>query len=65
MVVLSNLPAPEDGIRHSQPDTKAFIENRDLGSGTLYIAERYIYLIIKTVQPSNAVVGIFICRRDT
>jgi len=39
MVVLTSFPPPSEGIRHEQPNTSALVENKDLGTGTLYIAE--------------------------
>jgi len=39
MVVLSSFPPPTEGIKLVQSNTGAFINSRDLGSGTLYIAE--------------------------
>ncbi|KAK7069720.1 Methylosome subunit pICln [Halocaridina rubra] len=38
-MLLPNLPPPVEGIRHRQCNTKAFINARALGEGTLYIAE--------------------------
>lgn len=46
MVVLSSFPPPTEGIKLVQPNTGAFINTRDLGQGTLYIAERLIYIYI-------------------
>lgn len=40
MVVVTSLPPPSHGVRHEQPSTKAFINDREIGKGTLYIAER-------------------------
>lgn len=40
MVVLSNFLAPTEGIKHQQPSTSLFVNNRDVGVGTLYITER-------------------------
>lgn len=45
MVVLSSFPPPTDGIKLVQPNTGAFINAKDLGQGTLYIAERLIFSI--------------------
>lgn len=42
MVVLSNFPPPTQGIKHEQPFTVAVVNNRQLGKGTLIIAERYV-----------------------
>uniref|UniRef100_T1IW02 Methylosome subunit pICln n=1 Tax=Strigamia maritima TaxID=126957 RepID=T1IW02_STRMM len=39
MVILTSFPPPSEGIRHQQPNTSAHVENKDLGIGTLYIAE--------------------------
>uniref|UniRef100_A0A1B6M1L3 Methylosome subunit pICln n=1 Tax=Graphocephala atropunctata TaxID=36148 RepID=A0A1B6M1L3_9HEMI len=39
MVVLTSFSAPTEGIRHSQPSTSLFIKGREVGVGTLYIAE--------------------------
>ncbi|XP_045583745.1 methylosome subunit pICln isoform X2 [Procambarus clarkii] len=38
-MLLPNLPPPEEGIRHRQCNTQAFMNQRELGFGTLYIAE--------------------------
>lgn len=40
MVVLTNFLAPTEGIKHQQPSTSLFVNNRDVGVGTLYITER-------------------------
>ncbi len=42
MVVLSSFPPPTEGIKLVQP-CGAFINARNLGQGTLYIAERYTF----------------------
>lgn len=39
MVVLSNFLAPQEGIRHEERDTTVYINNREVGKGTLYITE--------------------------
>ncbi|XP_037562653.1 methylosome subunit pICln isoform X1 [Dermacentor silvarum] len=39
MVILTSFPPPDEGIRHREEATAAFIQSRDLGKGTLYIAE--------------------------
>lgn len=39
MVILTSFPPPEEGIRHREDATAAFIQSRGLGKGTLYIAE--------------------------
>lgn len=46
MVVLSSFPPPAEGIKLVQPNTGAFINTRDLGQGTLYIAERLLFLTV-------------------
>lgn len=38
-MLLPNLPPPEEGIKHRQTSTRAFVGQRELGSGVLYIAE--------------------------
>lgn len=40
MVVLTSLPPPTEGIKIFQPNTQAHFGKKDLGKGTLYIAER-------------------------
>lgn len=40
MVVITSFPPPEEGIKHRQPNTRAILNDKDLGSGTLFIAER-------------------------
>ncbi|XP_051952714.1 methylosome subunit pICln-like isoform X2 [Xyrauchen texanus] len=39
MVVLKSLPPPSEGIRHQQAETTAFMDEKRLGSGTLFVAE--------------------------
>ncbi|XP_011494168.1 PREDICTED: methylosome subunit pICln [Ceratosolen solmsi marchali] len=39
MVVLSNFLAPQDGIRHEEQNATLYINNREIGKGTLYITE--------------------------
>ncbi|XP_022258399.1 methylosome subunit pICln-like isoform X2 [Limulus polyphemus] len=39
MVVLASFQPPTEGIRHQEPNTIARVKSRDLGKGTLYIAE--------------------------
>lgn len=39
MVVITNFPPPTEGIRHQEPNTCALVKQKDLGKGTLYIAE--------------------------
>lgn len=40
MVVLSNFLAPQEGIRHEEQNTTVYINDREVGKGTLYITER-------------------------
>lgn len=40
MVILSSLPPPTEGIRHTESNAAAFINQQNFGPGTLYIAER-------------------------
>jgi len=39
MVVLTSFPPPTEGIRNIQPNTYAHVGRRNLGKGTIYIAE--------------------------
>lgn len=39
MVVLSNFLTPREGIRHEERNTTAYINEREIGKGTLYITE--------------------------
>lgn len=50
MVVLSSFPPPTEGIKLVQPNTGAFINARDLGHGTLYIAERFVLLFMININ---------------
>lgn len=40
MIVLSDFKEPDSAIRHQQNNTKAVMDQRELGVGTLYITER-------------------------
>lgn len=50
MVVLTSFPPPTEGIKHEQPLTSVYINNRELGKGTLYIAERLVIILIFAEQ---------------
>ncbi|XP_076323576.1 methylosome subunit pICln-like isoform X1 [Tachypleus tridentatus] len=39
MVVITTFPPPTEGIHHQEPNIAAHIKSKDLGKGTLYIAE--------------------------
>ena len=40
MVGLSNFLVPQEGIRHEEQNTTLYINNREVGKGTMYITER-------------------------
>lgn len=40
MVVLSSFLPPQEGIRHEEPNTTVYINDREVGKGTFYITER-------------------------
>lgn len=39
MVVLTSFPPPTQGIKHQQPNTSVHVSSKNLGKGTLFIAE--------------------------
>ncbi|KAJ8678901.1 hypothetical protein QAD02_014688 [Eretmocerus hayati] len=39
MVVLSDFLSPQEGIRHEEPQTTLYVNEREVGKGTLYITE--------------------------
>ena len=39
MVVVTSLGPPEEGIRHKEPATKTYINDKCLGTGTLFVSE--------------------------
>ncbi|KAL0124885.1 hypothetical protein PUN28_006629 [Cardiocondyla obscurior] len=39
MVVLSSFLPPQEGIRHEEPNTTVYINNREVGKGTFYVTE--------------------------
>jgi hypothetical protein len=49
MVFLSSCSPPDEGIRKKQDNTSAFIGEKSLGKGTLFIAERYVPIISQVV----------------
>lgn len=53
MVVLSSFLAPQEGIRHEEPNTTVYINAREVGKGTLYITERYNSLFMINTHVSN------------
>lgn len=40
MVILVNHPPPTEGLHHVEQNVTAFYKDKNLGKGTLYIAER-------------------------
>lgn len=42
-MLLPDLSAPTEGVIHQQPNTQMFINQRVVGSGTMYIAESRLY----------------------
>ena len=40
MVVLTSFAPPAEGVRHTQANTAAHVGQRQMGNGTLYVAER-------------------------
>ncbi|XP_017559651.1 methylosome subunit pICln isoform X1 [Pygocentrus nattereri] len=39
MVLLKSLSPPNEGVRHQQAETAAVLDGKELGTGTLYVAE--------------------------
>lgn len=39
MMLLTNIPIPDEGIYHKQENTQAFIDGKDVGNGSLFITE--------------------------
>ncbi|XP_012264790.1 methylosome subunit pICln [Athalia rosae] len=39
MVVLSNFLPPREGIRHEEPETTLYVNEREIGKGTIYVTE--------------------------
>lgn len=50
MVVLSNFLAPQEGIRHEEPNTTVYINDREVGKGTLYITESLLSWVNSDTQ---------------
>ncbi|XP_034935872.1 methylosome subunit pICln [Chelonus insularis] len=50
MVVLSNFFAPQEGIKHEEQNTTVFINDREVGKGTLYITESVLSWVNNTTQ---------------
>ncbi|KAK0162144.1 hypothetical protein PV327_008506 [Microctonus hyperodae] len=50
MVVLSNFLAPQEGIRHEEPNTTVYISDREVGKGTLYVTESVLSWVNSTTQ---------------
>lgn len=47
MIVLSDFKEPDSVIRHQQINTKAVMDKRLLGTGTLFITERLGLIFVK------------------
>lgn len=50
MVVLTSFPPPTEGIRHQQPNTSVHVSSKDLGKGTLFIAESRVSWVSEESQ---------------
>ncbi|KAI4479019.1 hypothetical protein M0804_011481 [Polistes exclamans] len=50
MVVLSSFLAPQEGIRHEEPNTTVYVNSREVGKGTLYITESVLSWIDSETQ---------------
>ncbi|XP_008551771.1 methylosome subunit pICln [Microplitis demolitor] len=50
MVVLSNFLAPQEGVRHEEQNTTVYINDREVGKGTLYITESLLSWVNNTTQ---------------
>ncbi|XP_043489262.1 methylosome subunit pICln [Polistes fuscatus] len=50
MVVLSSFLAPQEGIRHEEPNTTVYVNSREVGKGTLYITESVLSWIDSDTQ---------------
>lgn len=50
MVVLSNFLAPQEGVRHEEPNTTVYINDREVGKGTLYITESWLSWVNSDTQ---------------
>ena len=45
MVVLTSFAPPNEGVRLQQQNTSAHVQGKDMGKGTLFIAERYLFVL--------------------
>lgn len=43
MKLSTDIERPETGIRLTENDTQVYINNESQGTGTLFVAERYIF----------------------
>ncbi|KAL6419643.1 hypothetical protein ACFW04_010499 [Cataglyphis niger] len=50
MVVLNNFLPPQEGIRHEEPNTTVYINDREVGKGTFYITESVVSWIDNNTQ---------------
>ncbi|XP_012216924.1 methylosome subunit pICln [Linepithema humile] len=50
MVVLSSFLPPQEGIRHEEPNTTVYINDREVGKGTFYITESVLSWVNNDTQ---------------
>ncbi|KYM83353.1 Methylosome subunit pICln [Atta colombica] len=50
MVVLSSLLPPQEGIRHEEPNTTVYINDREVGKGTFYVTESVLSWVDNDTQ---------------
>lgn len=44
MVAITSFSEPPQQVRHREPNTTVYVNDNNLGKGTLYIAERLVLL---------------------
>ncbi|XP_011314976.1 methylosome subunit pICln [Fopius arisanus] len=54
MVILSNVFAPQEGVRHEEQNTTVYVSDREIGKGTLYITESVLAWIESSTQQGFA-----------
>ena len=65
MVVLTTFPPPEEGIEYRQAATEAHVGSTNLGTGTLYVAQRFVKLYLGEQCRYRVNLALFISLIDT
>lgn len=65
MVISNSFRYPSSSIKHEQRNVRAILNKKDLGSGTLFVSERYVFsLVLKVLIKGFCIVFSTLCWQE-